>query len=69
MSKVAYDGLLNKVVLHDHDYMAAHAIYLIDSNGSKWVLSVNPDGALVTSQFGLGAGFPMGLLLSLTYSG
>lgn len=68
MSKVAYDGLINKPVLHDHDYMTANVLYLIDANGVKWQVYVDTDGALVTTQFGLGTGFPMGLLLTLTYS-
>ncbi len=68
MSRVAYDPLLNKLVLHDHDYMNATVIYLTDSNGVRWQVSVDTSGNLVTTQYGLGAGFPMGLLLALTYS-
>lgn len=45
--------------------MGTNAILLQDTDGIKWILTVNTDGSLQTSMSM--AGNPIGLLLALTY--
>lgn len=67
MAKVAYDPLINRLVLHDHDEMKVNSLTLVDGNGIEWVLTVNTDGALVTTQTAVAQGNPFGPWLWLTY--
>lgn len=63
MGKVKFDKLLNKPVLHIHD-----PLYLKDSGGNEWQLTVDTDGRVVTTRTGaVGEGSPFGPWLWLTY--
>lgn len=65
MGKIVYDKLLGQVLLHVHD-----PLYLRDSNGIYWLITVDTAGALVITQQTAPAtlGTPIGLLLCLTYA-
>lgn len=65
---VVYDKLLGTELLHTHDGMIVNSIILVDSNGVQWELTVDTDGALITTPLNqIQSGNPVGLLLSLTY--
>ena len=64
MGKVAYDQLLKKPVKHTHD-----PLYMTDSAGSEWKLTIDTDGRVVTTRtVNPVAGNPMGPWLWFTYS-
>lgn len=60
MGKVVVDKLLKRPLLHVHD-----PLYLTDSSGVVWTVTIDTNGNIITSR--IYAGNPMGLLLALTY--
>ena len=45
-----------------------YGIILKDSDGVNWLMTVDTDGAIITTRQATMTGQPIGLLLSLTYS-
>lgn len=46
----------------------ASGFKMIDANGTTWIITVDTDGALISTQQMVEVGSPIGLLLTLTYS-